>query len=59
MNDETDNQLVPGYEVEFIPAERRLNDRRQPQTSSIYTGPERRIGPRHERRTSDAQSGRP
>ena len=57
MKHEANDQPLPDYEVEFIPAERRLNDRRGVQASSSYTGPERRAGPRRDRRTSDVQSG--
>lgn len=32
---------LPGYEVEFIPLERRLDDRRR-NVDSCYAGPERR-----------------
>lgn len=32
---------LPGYEVEFIPLERRLDDRRR-NADSCYAGPERR-----------------
>lgn len=57
MNDESSNQPLPGYEVEFIPAERRLNARRSSQAANGYAGPERRREPRRDRRASDAQSG--
>lgn len=57
MNDESSNQPIPGYEVEFIPAERRLNDRRNSQAASSHTGHERRVEPRGDRRMSDVQSG--
>ncbi|MBC7944755.1 MAG: hypothetical protein H7X91_05750 [Burkholderiales bacterium] len=57
MNDESNNQLLPSYEVEFIPAERRLNDRRSPHASSSFTGPERRVGSRGDRRAFDVEQG--
>lgn len=36
------NSHLPVYEVEFIPLERRLDDRRRNNADSCYAGPERR-----------------
>lgn len=44
--------VLPVYEVEFIPLERRLNDRRR-HTDSCYAGPERR---REKSRRSDERN---
>ncbi len=44
---------LPGYEVEFIPLERRLDDRRR-NADSCYAGPERR---REKSRRSNERNG--
>lgn len=48
-----DDRELSSYEVEFIPAERRLNDRRSGNPTTRYTGPERRAADRRGERRSD------
>lgn len=47
---------LPVYEVEFIPLERRLGDRRR-NAEGCYSGPERRRGA--SRRDSEAKAAKP
>lgn len=54
-----EKEQLPGYDVEFIPVERRLNDRRTPEERELARGPGNRRASPGRRATDREQQKKP